>query len=55
MPWKVMKKGEKFAVVGKEDGKIAGTHDTRQKAEAQVRALYAKEDKKGGGRYMRQG
>lgn len=53
MPWKVEKRGDKFAVVKKEDGKTVATHATRQKAEAQVRALYSKEDK--GGKYMRQG
>jgi len=55
MPWSVQKKGGKFVVAKKEDGKIVGTHDTRQKAEAQVRSLYANEDKKSGGKYMRQG
>ena len=55
MPWSVKKKGGKFVVAKNENGKIVGTHDTRQKAEAQVRALYANEDKKGGGRYVRQG
>jgi len=44
MPWKVEKRGEKFAVVSKENGDVEGTHDTRSEAEAQVRALYASED-----------
>lgn len=48
MPWKVEKRGDEFAVVSKESGKVEGKHDTRAKAEAQVRALYSSEDKKTG-------
>jgi len=48
MPWKVEKRGDEFAVVSKESGKVEGTHDTRQEAEEQVRALYASEDEKTG-------
>lgn len=46
MPWRVQKKDGKYMVVKKDNGKIVGTHDTQKKAEAQVRALYANEDKK---------
>lgn len=44
MPWHVAKKGGKYVVrkghagMG---GKIVGTHDTPEKANAHVRALYA--------------
>ena len=48
MPWKIEKRGDEFAVVSKESGKVKGTHDTRAEAEAQVRALYASEDDKTG-------
>jgi len=30
MPWKVEKRGDEFAVVSKESGKVEGTHDTRR-------------------------
>ena len=46
MPWRVQKKDGKFAVVKKDNGKVVGTHDTREKAEKQVRALYANEPSK---------
>jgi hypothetical protein len=40
MPWKVQKRGARYVVVG-EDGKVKGTHTTKEKAEKQRRALYA--------------
>lgn len=43
MPWHVQKRGDKYAVVADESGKVMGEHDTEAKAEAQVRALYANE------------
>ena len=45
MPWKVKKSGDKYQVVKKGSGKVVATHDSKEKAEAQVRALYANEDK----------
>ena len=44
MPWKIAKSGNKFAVV-KDDGsgKVIGTHPSKAKALAQLRALYASE------------
>ena len=46
MPWRVQKKNGGFVVVKKDNGKIVGTHSSKRKAEAQVRALYAGESKK---------
>jgi len=45
MPYSIKKSNDKYKVVKKEGGKVMGTHDTRQKAEKQVRALYAEEGK----------
>lgn len=39
-PWKVVERGGKYVVVGQENGKVFGTHDTREEALAQMRALY---------------
>lgn len=44
MPWKVQKKGDKHCVVvssGPKEGQEVACHDTRPKAVAQVKALYA--------------
>jgi len=41
MPYKAMKRGEKWVVIAKDTGKVVGTHDGQDKAEAQVKALYA--------------
>lgn len=49
MPWKVKKQGSKYVVVGAA-GKVYGTHTTEAGALAQVRALYASEKKKKGGK-----
>lgn len=43
MPYKVVKRGNRFAVVKVSDGKTMGKHESRAEAEAQVRALYAAE------------
>lgn len=43
-PWRIEKRGEKFAVVKVSDGKVAGTHDTLAEAKAQLAALEASED-----------
>ena len=50
MPYKVVKSGKKFAVhkldaAGKPTGKALGEHDSRDKAQAQMKALYANEKK----------
>lgn len=41
MPWRIQKKGDKWLVVKEEDGKVVGTHPSREKALAHLRALYA--------------
>jgi hypothetical protein len=41
MPYKIRKQGSKYLVVNAETGRVKGTHDTRTKAVAQLRALYA--------------
>jgi hypothetical protein len=58
VPWEVRKQGADFVVVvteGPKKGKVAGRHSTREKALAQVRALYANTGEGGGhgggGRY----
>lgn len=40
MPYDVVHRGGKWVVIGK-DGKVHGTHPTREKALRQMRALYA--------------
>ena len=40
-PWKIVRVDGKFKVVGIEDGKVFGTHDTKEQAQAHMRALYA--------------
>lgn len=42
MPWKVERRKGKFVVL-RDDGKLVAEHDTKQKAMAQMRALYASE------------
>lgn len=49
MPYKIKKAGDKFQVVKVEGGKVMGTHPSRTKARAQLRALYANEADKSGG------
>lgn len=41
MPWKVVKKGNKWQVVNEETGDVKGTHSSKKRALAQQRALYA--------------
>jgi len=41
MPYEIRKRGSKYLVVNAKTGDAKGTHDTRAKAEAQLRALYA--------------
>jgi len=40
MPYKVRKVKNKWKVVNKKTGRVAGTHDTKKKAESQMRLLY---------------
>lgn len=48
MPYKIQKKNNKYIVVAKDSGDIKGTHDTRAKALAQLKALYANVEDVGG-------
>ena len=41
MPAKVRKQGGKWQCYNPDDGKVYGTHKTRQEAMAQMKALYA--------------
>jgi len=41
MPWGVKKSGNKWAIYRKDTGKIVGYSDSKEKAEASVRARYA--------------
>lgn len=41
MPWGVRKQGSKFAIYRKDTGKVVGHSNSRQKAEASIRARYA--------------
>lgn len=40
MPFEIIKKNNKFLVVNKDTGALRGTHNTREKAVAQLRLLY---------------
>jgi hypothetical protein len=40
MPYKIEKRGDKYVVVNEETGDVKGTHDTKEKAVAQMRLLY---------------
>lgn len=42
MPWKTVSKGGKFAVVKKGSNEVVAMHPTKEKADAQVSALYSK-------------
>ena len=43
MPYKIIRKGNKYLIVNKETGKVKGTHSSRLKATAQMRLLYGVE------------
>jgi hypothetical protein len=43
MPYKIVQHGDKFSVVAQNTGHVAGTHPSKQKAQAQMAALYANE------------
>jgi hypothetical protein len=44
MPYDVVRVGRKWKVKTR-DGRVVGSHDTKEQAEAQRRALYANEGK----------
>ncbi len=53
MPFKIKRQGDKYLVISQDSGRVLGTHNTKTKAVAQLRALYANvpeasEDKKKG-------
>lgn len=41
MPYKIRKSGDKWEVYNPDTGKVYGTHDSKEAAEKQVKALYA--------------
>jgi hypothetical protein len=43
MPYKIVQEGNKFKVVAQNTGHVAGTHPSKEKAKAQMAALYANE------------
>jgi len=47
MPWKSVFENGKWKVKSIQDGSVKGSHPTKQRADAQVRALYAKAPDKG--------
>lgn len=53
MPYKIEPRDGKYEVVKEATGEVVGTHATRAKAEAQMRALYASEGNKSGARNNR--
>lgn len=46
MPYGIEKSGEKYKVVNKNTKRVFGTHDSKEDADAQLRALYANADPK---------
>ena len=47
MPWDVVRRGNKWVVVGR-DGKVHGTFDSKKKAREQQKAIYANAGNKHG-------
>lgn len=47
MPYAVEKQDDKYAVINTDSGEVMGTHATRAKADAQLKALYASEPEAG--------
>lgn len=43
MPYAIVKKGNKWLTINKETGKVKGAHDSKEKAESQMRLLYGVE------------
>jgi HK97 family phage prohead protease len=46
-PWHIEEQDGKFCVIKDDDGEVEGCHDSREEAEAQMRALYAAEKAEG--------
>ena len=45
MPYNIKKQGDKWVKINKETGKVVSHHDSKEKAEASVRAYYANRGK----------
>lgn len=45
MPYKIERRGNTWLVVKKDDRKVMGTHPSKEKAQAQIKAIYANEKK----------
>lgn len=44
MPWKIVKKKNKYQIIRKTDNKVVGTSSSKADAEASIRARYANTD-----------
>lgn len=40
MPYEIEKRGDKWVVINADTGKVKGTHDSKVKAQRQMRLLY---------------
>jgi phage head maturation protease len=49
VPWHIAKRGNEWCVIKDDDGESEGCHDSEEKAKAQMRALYASENRAEGG------
>jgi len=45
MPYSIVKRGSKWAVIKKDTGEVIGTHDSKQKAAKQIVAIHINEHK----------
>ena len=46
MPYQIKKQGSQYVVTKKSGGRVLGTHSSKARAQAQVRAIYANEGEK---------
>lgn len=47
MPYEISSKGKKFILSNKETGRVIAAHDTKKKAQDQMKAIYANENLSG--------
>lgn len=47
MPYRIAKEGDHYVVKKRFGGEIVGRTDSREKAEAMIRAIYSSENKRG--------
>ena len=47
MPYAIRRKGNKWLVVKKDDGKVMGTHPSKEKAAKQIMAIHINEKRRG--------